>query len=174
MGSSLRRAHLWYLVAGLGPATAALWLRPMRWRALLPAERTVPRATVFLGKCHRVFRHYVLPARGGDLLRTGVIDLETKTRAPPAVTERLADDAAQLRQTGIPPGDQVQQETEIAIKRIVQAPGIGPRHQPYRHQHCRKGIGQRPVEVWGIAAASGVSIRAGIPLVCISGASDCP
>ncbi len=48
MGSSLRRAHLWYLVAGLGPATAALWLRPMRWRALLPAERTVPRATVFL------------------------------------------------------------------------------------------------------------------------------
>ena len=97
VGGGFRNAHLSYLLAALGPSIAALWLRAMRWRVLLQAERTVPRATVFWANAIGYFGNYVLPARGGDLVRIGVIRLKTGLPLAfvlaTAAIERLVDAA---------------------------------------------------------------------------------
>lgn len=97
VAASLRGAHPWYVVAGMGPAMAALWLRAMRWRVLLQAEKAVPRATVFWANCIGYFGNYVLPARAGELLRIGAIHLKSGLPLAfvlaTALTERLIDAA---------------------------------------------------------------------------------
>ena len=95
--ASLRSAHLWYLLAGLGPSIAALWFRAMRWRVLLGAEKTLPRATVLWATGIGYFGNFVLPARAGEFLRSGAIHLKTGLPLAfvlaTALTERLIDAA---------------------------------------------------------------------------------
>jgi len=98
--ASLRSAHLWYLLAGLGPSIAGLWFRAMRWRVLLGAEKTLPRATVLWATGIGYFGNFVLPARAGEFLRSGAIHLKTGLPLAfvlaTALTERLIDAAVRL------------------------------------------------------------------------------
>ena len=69
----------------------------MRWRVLLQAEKAVPRATAFWANSVGYFGNYVLPARAGELLRSGAIHLKTGLPLAfvlaTALTERLIDAA---------------------------------------------------------------------------------
>ena len=95
--ASLRSARPWYLLAGLCPSIAGLCFRAMRWRVLLRAEKTLPRATVFWATGIGYFGNFVLPARAGELLRCGAIQLKSGLPLAfvlaTALTERLIDAA---------------------------------------------------------------------------------
>ena len=86
------------LVVAAGLVTATLFLRSLRWRLLLNAEKSVSIGTAFWATSAGYLGNNVLPARAGELVRTFMISarchLDTTFVLTTALTERLVDGVA--------------------------------------------------------------------------------
>ncbi len=91
----LLQANPGYLIASCGIAILALFLRAMRWRILLCAERLVTVRDAFSATCAGYFGNNFLPARAGELIRTYLIHASSglsKTYVlTTALSERVVD-----------------------------------------------------------------------------------
>ena len=72
-----------------------LFLRSMRWRLLLSAEKPISKLTVFWATCAGYFGNQFLPARAGELIRSAAVgqaaDIGMSYSLATAVTERIMD-----------------------------------------------------------------------------------
>lgn len=95
MARSLRQARFEWLAAGIAVAYAALLLRALRWRVLLLAGSPVSAPTVFWAASIGYLGNFVLPARLGEVLRSGAISVSTGLSLgyvlATAMTERVMD-----------------------------------------------------------------------------------
>lgn len=86
-----------YLVLAFIAVTVSYFLRSLRWRVLLSAERTLHPLTVFWGTNVGYLGNSFLPARAGELIRTALIAKRAGINAlyvlATALTERIFDAA---------------------------------------------------------------------------------
>jgi uncharacterized protein (TIRG00374 family) len=98
MLQTVRRARLEYLAIACVVATTAHFVRSLRWRVLLSAEKVLPPGTVFWATMVGYLGNSFLPARAGELIRSVAIgrqaDLSTSFVLATALTERILDAAA--------------------------------------------------------------------------------
>jgi uncharacterized protein (TIRG00374 family) len=96
--AALARARPEYLAIAVGVFSFSTFLRSLRWRVLLGAEKWLPPATVFWGTAVGYLGNGFLPARAGELLRSAMISrasgLGVGYVLATALTERLLDAVA--------------------------------------------------------------------------------
>src|SRR5690242_3369470 len=73
MIQTLRSGRIELLALAFGVITVSYFLRGMRWRVLLSAERLLHPVTVFWGTCAGYLGNSFLPARAGELIRSALI-----------------------------------------------------------------------------------------------------
>jgi hypothetical protein len=83
-----------YLAIACALSTGALFLRALRWRALLRAEGEVGISAVFWATAAGYFGNNFLPARGGELVRTFMISSRSALSKTYVLTTALAERAA--------------------------------------------------------------------------------
>lgn len=100
----LRHAKARYLAFMLATASASYFLRAVRWRVLLSAERSVSVLSVFWATVAGYLGNSFLPARAGELIRSAMLGrssgLGTSFVFATALSERLLD-AATLVVVGV-------------------------------------------------------------------------
>lgn len=84
-----------WLAAACAVSTLSLFLRALRWKILLRAERPVAIPDAFWATCAGYFGNNFLPARAGELIRTYMIHsssgLSTAYVLTTALSERVSD-----------------------------------------------------------------------------------
>jgi uncharacterized protein (TIRG00374 family) len=95
MLTTLQRAHPERLLVASAILTLSFFLRALRWRVLLSAERLIPPITVFWGTSVGYLGNSVLPARAGEIIRSVLIgrkaNLSKSYVLATALTERITD-----------------------------------------------------------------------------------
>jgi len=93
--SLVRQARLEILLLVFLVFSGAYFLRGLRWRALLSAEKVLPPLTVFWGVSVGYLGNSFLPARAGEFIRSALIarrvDLNFGFTLATALTERVVD-----------------------------------------------------------------------------------
>lgn len=94
---TVQQGRLEFLFLGFLAMSASYFLRGLRWRVLLSAEKTLHPVTVFWGTCVGYLGNAFLPARAGELIRTALISQRSGIAAlyvlATALTERIMDAA---------------------------------------------------------------------------------
>jgi uncharacterized protein (TIRG00374 family) len=94
---TVRQGRLEYMVLAFGIMTVSYFLRSLRWRTLLSAQKTLHPLTTFWGTCVGYLGNYFLPARAGEFIRSGLIarrsGLNVLYILATALTERIIDAA---------------------------------------------------------------------------------
>jgi uncharacterized protein (TIRG00374 family) len=92
---TVQGARVEYLALALCLITAASFIRSLRWRVLLSAEKSLPPVTVFWATMAGYLGNNFLPARAGEVIRTVLIgqaaDLSKSFVLATALTERMMD-----------------------------------------------------------------------------------
>jgi hypothetical protein len=95
MVETLRQGNVALLALAFGVITVSYFLRGMRWRVLLSAEKLLHPLTVFWGTCAGYLGNSFLPARAGELIRSALIaqkgNLSVSFTLATALTERIID-----------------------------------------------------------------------------------
>lgn len=95
MIQTLRSGRIELLALSFGVITVSYFLRGMRWRVLLSAERLLHPVTVFWGTCAGYLGNSFLPARAGELIRSALIaqkaNISVSFTLATALTERIID-----------------------------------------------------------------------------------
>lgn len=73
----VRGARLPFVAAALGTVSLALFIRAMRWRVLLSAERKIPVPLAFWATSAGYFGNNLLPARAGEVVRTLMVSRQS-------------------------------------------------------------------------------------------------
>jgi len=73
----VRGARLPFVAAALGTISLALFIRAMRWRVLLSAERKIPVPLAFWATSAGYFGNNLLPARAGEVVRTLMVSRQS-------------------------------------------------------------------------------------------------
>jgi uncharacterized protein (TIRG00374 family) len=96
--TTVRNAQLTPLGAGCLLGSVAYFVRGLRWRILLAAEKTMDPLTVFWATMAGYLGNSYLPARAGEVIRAGAIGrrfgISSSFALATAVTERILDGAA--------------------------------------------------------------------------------
>lgn len=94
---TVRQGRLEYIVLAFWIMTVSYFLRSLRWRTLLSAQKTLHPLTTFWGTCVGYLGNYFLPARAGEFIRSGLIarrsGLNVLYILATALTERIIDAA---------------------------------------------------------------------------------
>ena len=77
MASRLRQAHLALLALAFCTITTSYFIRGLRWRILLSAERPVSPITSFWGTAAGYLGNSFLPARAGEVIRSALVARKT-------------------------------------------------------------------------------------------------
>jgi glycosyltransferase 2 family protein len=92
---TVQGARVEYLALALCRITVASFIRSLRWRVLLSAEKSLPSGTVFWATMAGYLGNNFLPARAGEVIRTVLIgqaaDLSKSFVLATALTERMMD-----------------------------------------------------------------------------------
>ncbi|MBM3129815.1 MAG: flippase-like domain-containing protein [Chloroflexi bacterium] len=95
-----RDAQIEFLIAGAAIASGVYFLRGLRWRILLSAERWVPARLVFWATMIGYLGNNFLPARAGELIRSAALGrrcgISSSFVLATALTERVMDVVALL------------------------------------------------------------------------------
>lgn len=95
MWSRIRQARIELLALAFLTATVSYFIRGLRWRILLSADRPVSPLTAFWGICAGYLGNNFLPARAGELVRSALIARKTGIGVSyvlaTAVVERVLD-----------------------------------------------------------------------------------
>jgi glycosyltransferase 2 family protein len=98
MLATARRAKFEYLLLAGATLTVAIFIRGLRWRLLLGAERPVDASTCFWATSVGYLGNSILPARAGEVVRTVLLSQRTGISLSyvlaTAMTERLLDAVA--------------------------------------------------------------------------------
>lgn len=135
VGRIVAAASAWRLLAVIGLATIAVFLRALRWRVLLKAAGDVSLPSVFWATAAGYFGNNFLPARAGELVRTLMISsrstLDASYVLATALAERVADAvvlvsiaAAVLLTMPSPPGWLAGAIRPFAVLALIGAGGI--------------------------------------------------
>lgn len=73
LGSALSNANYLWLLPGVAIYFLAVWARAWRWHHLLKPMKSVPTPRLFPTVCIGYFGNNILPARGGEVLRSVVL-----------------------------------------------------------------------------------------------------
>ncbi len=94
---TVQQGRLEYMVLAFWLMTVSYFLRSLRWRTLLSAQKTLHPLTTFWGTCAGYLGNYFLPARAGEFIRSGLIarrsGLNVLYILATALTERIIDAA---------------------------------------------------------------------------------
>lgn len=97
MLATVQQGRIEYLVLAFWTMTFSYFLRAMRWRTLLTAEKPIHPLTTFWGTCIGYLGNYFLPARAGELIRSVLIAQRAEINLlyviATALTERIVDAA---------------------------------------------------------------------------------
>ena len=92
---TVQQARLGYLVLAVLVSTSSYWVRGLRWRALIRAEKPVAPATVFGAMMVGYLGNNFLPARAGEVIRAVLLGrsagLSKSFVLATALTERMLD-----------------------------------------------------------------------------------
>src|SRR5205823_4051929 len=98
LGATLAGARPQYLALAVAALSGSTFLRGLRWRILLAAERPIPPLLGFWGVSVGYLGNGFLPARAGELLRSAMVaratGLGTTYVLATALTERILDAVA--------------------------------------------------------------------------------
>jgi glycosyltransferase 2 family protein len=96
--ATIRHAKLGFLAVAFGMSNIALFLRSLRWRVLLSAEKRVAPLTVFWATMAGYLGNSFLPARAGEVIRSAALGhkagMSKSWVFATALTERLLDAVA--------------------------------------------------------------------------------
>ncbi len=105
MLATVQSAQPAYLAASMLVGALVYWVRGLRWRTLLTAERPMDVMTVFWATMVGYLGNSFLPARAGELIRAAAIgrrcEMSTSFVLATAITERILDAAALVAIGGI-------------------------------------------------------------------------
>ncbi len=91
----LRKTRVEYLILGCSVGTGSYFIRALRWRLLLLSEKRISPLTVFWGAMAGYLANSYLPARAGELVRTGLLARHSGFKVSfvlaTALTERVVD-----------------------------------------------------------------------------------
>ncbi|MCU0497555.1 MAG: flippase-like domain-containing protein [Anaerolineae bacterium] len=97
MLETVQQGRIEYLFLAFCTMTFSYFLRALRWRTLLTAEKPLHPLTAFWGTCIGYLGNYFLPARAGEFIRSGLIAQRTGINLlyviATALTERIVDAA---------------------------------------------------------------------------------
>ena len=96
VGTIIAHCRYRYLAIGCSCAVAAYVLRAMRWRVLLSAREVLPATTVFYASSVGYLANNYLPARAGELARSGVISSRSHLSTTYVFTTAIAERVVEL------------------------------------------------------------------------------
>ncbi len=95
MLETARLGKLEYLLAAFGVLTVSYFMRAIRWRILLSAEKLIPMLDAYWATCVGYLGNSFLPARAGELIRSVLIgqvaNISKSYVLATALTERILD-----------------------------------------------------------------------------------